>query len=158
MTSQANPKLDLEIKRVIHAPRAVVWRCWVEGDLLKQWFCPKPWRVSRADLDVRAGGASFIVMNGPNGEEMPNPGQYVEVVEGKRLVFTDAFSGDWRPAGKPFMVGYVELSDAPGGKTNMVWGARHWTEDDMKQHLSMGFEAGWNAATEQLDELARSLK
>ena len=158
MTSQANPKLDLEITRVINAQRSVVWRCWVEGELLKQWFCPKPWRVSRADLDVRAGGASIIVMNGPNGEEMPNPGQYVEVVEGKRLVFTDAFSGDWRPAGKPFMVGYVELSDAPGGKTNMVWGARHWTEDDMKQHLSMGFEAGWNAAADQLDELAKSLK
>lgn len=158
MTSQANPKLDLEITRVIDAPRAVVWRCWVEGELLKQWFCPRPWRVSRADLDVRVGGASIIVMNGPNGEVMPNPGQYVEVVEGKRLVFTDAFSGDWRPAGKPFMVGYVELSDASGGKTNMVWGARHWTEEDMKQHLSMGFEAGWNAAAEQLDELAKSLK
>jgi uncharacterized protein YndB with AHSA1/START domain len=158
MTSQTNPKLDLEIKRVIDAPRAVVWRCWAEGDLLKQWFCPKPWRVSRADLDVRAGGASIIVMNGPNGEEMPNHGQYVEVIEGKRLVFTDAFSGDWRPAGKPFMVGYMELSDAPGGKTNMVWGARHWTEEDMKQHLTMGFEAGWNAAADQLDELARSMK
>jgi uncharacterized protein YndB with AHSA1/START domain len=158
MNAQAASGFELSIRRVIDAPRASVWRCWTEGDLLKQWYCPKPWYVSRADIDVRPGGASFIIMNGPNGEEMPIPGQYLEVVHGQRLVFTDAFSGDWKPAGKPFMVGFVELSDAPGGKTGMIWGARHWTEEDMKQHLEMGFEGGWNAATDQLNELVRSLK
>ena len=158
MTTPITTRHELSISRKLDAPRAAVWRCWTEGALLKQWFCPKPWYVSRADMDVRPGGASLIVMNGPNGEEMPNPGQYLEVVQGKRLVFTDAFSGDWQPAGKPFMVGYVELSDALEGGTNMVWSALHWTEEDMKQHLSMGFEAGWNAAADQLNDLASSLK
>jgi uncharacterized protein YndB with AHSA1/START domain len=158
MNTQHKSKHELSITRAINAPRAVVWRCWTEGDLLKTWYCPKPWYVSRADLDVRAGGINFIVMNGPNGEENALPGQYLEVILGRRLVFTDAFDGDWNPAGKPFMVGFVELSDAPGGNTNMVWGARHWTEEDQKQHLAMGFEGGWNAAADQLNELAKSLK
>jgi uncharacterized protein YndB with AHSA1/START domain len=148
---------ELSINRLIGAPRGTVWRCWVEPALLKQWFCPKPWYVSRADIDVRPGGASMIVMNGPNGEEMPNPGQYLEVVEGLKLSFTDAFVGDWRPgAGPPFMVGFVEFSDENGG-TRMIWGARHWRDEDVKSHLEMGFEAGWNAAADQLDALARSL-
>ena len=150
---------EISITRIINAPRSAVWRCWVESALLMQWFCPKPWRVSRADLDVRPGGASFIVMNGPDGEENAMPGQYLDVVAGERLAFTDAFVGDWRPgAGKPFMVGFVALSDAPDGKTHMVWGARHWSVEDRDQHLAMGFEQGWNAAADQLDELAKSLK
>ncbi len=148
---------QLSITRTLDAPRAAVWRCWVEPDLLKQWYCPKPWFVSQAELDVRAGGASFVVMNGPNGEEQRLPGQYLEVIDGERLVFTDAFDGDWRPAGKPFMVGFVELTDAPGGKTRMIWGARHWSEEDRDKHLAMGFEQGWNAAADQLNELAQSL-
>lgn len=148
---------ELSITRVLDAPRAAVWRCWVEADLLKQWYCPKPWYVSHAELDVRAGGPSMVVMNGPNGEEQRLPGQYLEVAALQRLVFTDAFDGDWRPAGTPFMVGFVELTDAPGGKTKMVWGARHWTEAAREQHLAMGFEQGWNAAADQLNALAQSL-
>lgn len=148
---------ELSIVRTLDAPRDVVWRCWVDPSLLKQWFCPKPWRVSHVEQDLRPGGASMIVMNGPGGEEVHNPGQILEIVDGQRLVFTDAFSGDWQPAGKPFMVGFVELRDAPDGKTEMTWGARHWTEADRDQHLAMGFQAGWNAAADQLNQLAQSL-
>lgn len=39
---------SLEIKRVLDAPIANLWRCWTEPDLLKQWFCP------RTDAALRA--------------------------------------------------------------------------------------------------------
>jgi uncharacterized protein YndB with AHSA1/START domain len=149
---------NLSITRTLKASRANVWRCWVEGDLLKQWYCPKPWYVSVADIDVRVGGRSFIVMNGPNGEENKLPGQYLEVVDGERLAFTDAYIGDWQHGeNAPFMTGYVILSDHPGGGTQMEWGARHWSDETVTQHKAMGFEAGWGAAADQLDELAMSL-
>ncbi len=148
---------ELSITRTIDAPRAIVWRCWTEPDLLKQWYCPRPWYVSHVEQDIRPGGASLVVMNGPNGEENRWPGQFLEVRERERLVFTDAFEGDWRPAGKPFMVGFVELADATGGKTHMTWGARHWSEEDKQAHLTMGFEQGWNAAADQLNELAKTI-
>jgi uncharacterized protein YndB with AHSA1/START domain len=148
----------LFIKRTFATSRETIWRCWVEGDLLKQWYCPKPWYVSVAQLDVRPGGASFIVMNGPNGEENRLRGQYVEVVEGYSLTFTDAYVGDWiHNNNTPFMTGYVILTDAPYGGTQMEWGARHWTDETTEQHKAMGFEAGWNAAADQLEELACNL-
>jgi uncharacterized protein YndB with AHSA1/START domain len=148
----------LKITRTIAAPRAAVWRCWSEGDLLKQWYSPKPWTVSVADIDVRAGGKSHIVMNGPNGEVNPIHGQYLEIVDGVSQTFTDAFVGDWMPgASVPFMVGYVILSDTTEGGTHMEWGARHWSDETVEQHKTMGFEGGWNAAADQLDELARGL-
>ena len=148
----------LSITRHLKASRANVWRCWVEGDLLKQWYCPKPWSVSVAQIDVRPGGASLVVMNGPNGEENRLPGQYLDVADGQRLVFTDAYIGDWIHGGNaPFMTGYVLLSDHPDGGTMMEWGARHWSDETLEQHKAMGFEAGWNAAADQLDQLAAGL-
>lgn len=146
----------LVLSRLIPVARAKLWRCWTEPDLLKQWFCPKPWGVSHAEIDVRAGGASFIVMRGPGGEEMPTRGVYLEVVPQRRLVFTDAFVQAWKPSAKPFMVATVTFDDEGSG-TRYVATCEHWTEADRAQHEAMGFHAGWGAAADQLAELARTL-
>ncbi|MEC9345185.1 MAG: SRPBCC domain-containing protein [Pseudomonadota bacterium] len=155
MTTDADA-LTLKIERTIHAPRAVVWRCWTETQLLRQWFCPKPWSVPVADLEVRPGGRMNVTMAGPDGERHDLTGSFLEVVPGRRLVFTDSLAEGYMPLANPFMTGFVELSDNPDGTTRMVWGARHATGESMKQHLDMGFEAGWDAAAKQLDELARA--
>ena len=153
-----NTSRTLSITRHFKAPRAAVWRCWSEGDLLKQWYCPKPWTVSEVTLDLRAGGVFNTTFNGPAGEVMPNFGQLLDVSVGERLTFTDAYIGDWQHgANAPFVTGYIILNDAPDGGTHMEWGARHWTDEAVEQHKAMGFEAGWNAAADQLDILAQSI-
>ena len=48
-----NPALDLELVRHFSVPPALIWRCWTEPALLCQWFCPKPWGVSEAVIDLR---------------------------------------------------------------------------------------------------------
>lgn len=149
--------LTLELSRDIPAPRRAVWRCWTEADLLKQWFCPKPWFVPEADLDVRPGGRMNTVMAGPNGESFDNTGIFLEVVDGTRLTFTDAYSEGFVPRENSFMTGYVELSDLPDGGTRLVWGARHGSETNRDKHLEMGFEPGWTAASGQLADLAVSI-
>lgn len=147
---------ELVLTRLIPVPRAKLWRCWTEPDLLKQWFCPKPWRVTVADLDVRPGGHSRITMQGPNGETSPGDGVYLEVVPNARLVFTDAYTAGWRPAEKPFMTGIVTFEDE-GGQTRYTARARHWTAEDRAAHEQMGFHEGWGKATDQLTELAGRL-
>ena len=62
-----------------------------------QWFTPPPWRTIYAETDVRPGGASYIVMKGPDGTEMPNRGVYLEVVKNEKIVFTDAYESAWVP-------------------------------------------------------------
>ena len=148
---------DLVLERIIKAPRMAVWRCWTDAELMPMWFCPKPWYVSDVKLDLRAGGASTMLMNGPAGEKFPNAGVYLEVVQGERLVFTDAFTSAWVPSGKAFMVGEIVLTDAPGGYTHYKATARHWNADDRAAHEAMGFHAGWAKAADQLEELAARL-
>ncbi|WP_188607753.1 SRPBCC family protein [Chelatococcus reniformis] len=147
---------ELVLDRRLAAPRAAVWRCWTEPELLKQWFAPLPWTTADAELDVRAGGTSRVVMRSPDGDEFPNRGLYLEVVPGERLVFTDAFVAAWQPSDKPFMVVELTMADEDGG-TRYTARARHWSVADRETHEQMGFHDGWGQCASQLETLAQSL-
>jgi uncharacterized protein YndB with AHSA1/START domain len=147
----------LTLDRTLAASRANLWRCWTEPELLMRWFCPKPWNVTHAEHDLRPGGRMNNVMQGPDGERFENRGVWLEVTPMQRLVFTDAFTEGFMPTAEPFMTGVVEFEDAGAGRTRMRWSARHGTAEASERHLAMGWEAGWNAATDQLEALARSL-
>lgn len=152
--SAANPSdRELILTRVINAPCEKVYQGWTDPKLMVQWFTPKPWMTVKAETDVRPGGASLIVMRGPDGTEFPNRGVYLEVVPNKRLVFTDAYTAAWEPSAKPFMTVILTFEDAGEGKTLYTARVLHWTVADRESHEKMGFHAGWGQATTQLEEL-----
>lgn len=151
-----NDPRELSLTRLIAAPRPAVWRCWTEPELICRWFTPPPWQTIRAELDVRSGGNSLIVMRGPDGNEVPNPGVYLEVVPEQRLVLTDAYKAAWEPSPKAFMTAILTFADENGG-TRYTVAVRHWTREDCNAHAAMGFDAGWGIATDQLAALAASL-
>jgi uncharacterized protein YndB with AHSA1/START domain len=155
MTAPASDR-DLVLTRMIDAPRHEVYRAWTRPDLLLQWFAPLPWTTSSATLDVRPGGASLITMRGPDGNEFPNAGVYLEVVENERLVFTDAYTKAWEPSEKPFMTVILTFEDVDG-KTRYTACARHWTTADREAHEKMGFHEGWGKCTDQLVALVAKL-
>src|SRR4051794_20588004 len=102
---------ELVLTRLIHAPAGKLFRAWTEPELLVQWFAPLPYTTSHAELDVRPGGASLVVMLSPDGAELPNRGVYLEVVRNERLVFTDAYTTAWEPSPKPFMTVILTFQD-----------------------------------------------
>ena len=147
---------ELVLTCLIDAPSDKLWRCWTEAQLLKKWFTPPPFSVPHAELDVRAGGSSYVLMKGPNGEEIHNRGIYLEVVKNQRLVFTDAYTKAWVPSAKPFFTGVLSF-ETQGAKTLYTARALHWTKEDCESHDKMGFHKGWGIATDQLAALARTL-
>jgi uncharacterized protein YndB with AHSA1/START domain len=148
---------ELVISRVLNAPREKLYRAWTTPELITQWFTPPPYKTIRAVMDVRAGGSSCITMLSPEGQEIPNPGIYLEVVPNEKLVFTDAFTSAWEPSGKPFMTGILTFEDAGNGKTRYTARVRHWTVADREAHEKMGFHEGWGIATNQLEALAQKI-
>jgi uncharacterized protein YndB with AHSA1/START domain len=148
---------ELTLTRLLDAPREKLFRCWTEPALLKQWFAPRPYTTPVAEVELKVGGGNNIVMKSPEGQEIPCPGTYLEIVPGRKLVFTDAYTGGWHPReGKPFMTAIVTFEDE-GGKTRYTATVRHWTEEDKTQHEQMGFHKGWGQCADQLEALAKTL-
>lgn len=156
MTSP-NTNHDLVLTRIMDVPREKLFRAWTEADLLKQWFAPLPYTTPHAEIDARPGGASYIVMRSPDGQDLPNRGVFLEVVKNEKVVFTDAFTKAWEPSAKPFFTGIVTFEDLGGGKTKYTAVARHWTAEDRETHEKMGFHEGWGQCADQLAALAAKL-
>ena len=153
---------ELVLTRLIDAPREKLFRCWTEPELLKQWFAPKPYTTPIAEVELRVGGTNNIVMKSPDGQDIPCPGTYLEIVPGRRLVFTDAYTGEWKPReGKPFMTAIITFEDEEGPEkrkmTRYTATVRHWSEEDKKTHEQMGFHRGWGQCADQLEALAKSI-
>ena len=144
---------ELVLCRIIDATPENVFRAWTDPSLMKQWFTPAPFTTPIVETDVRAGGASYIVMRDPQGNEYPNRGVYLEVIPNRKLVFTDAYTSAWQPSEKPFFTAVLTFEDAGNGKTKYTARALHWTVADCEAHEKMGFHEGWGTCAEQLEAL-----
>ncbi len=154
--TETTAERELVLTRLIDAPREKLYRAWTDPALLKQWFAPLPWTTPVAELNVRPGGANLIVMRGPDGQEFPNRGVYLEVVPNERLVFTDAYTDAWEPSQRPFMTVIITFENEGGG-TRYTARVRHWTVAAREEHERMGFHAGWGKCTDQLAALVAKL-
>ncbi len=149
--------LDLNLHRILKAPRRTVWRCWTEPEHFKHWFVPKPHTVTEAVVDLRPGGRFFTRML-VDGKEYPNDGSILEVVPHERLVFTDLLLLDWQPVAKPGLgfTAILTFADHPQG-TEYTAVARHGSAKTSKQHADMGFHDGWGTVATQLEAYAQGL-
>lgn len=155
---QSSDPRELVFERTVPFPPNWLFRAWTEAPYLMQWFTPAPWKTASAHVDLRVGGASLIVMQGPNGETEENHGVFLEIVPDRKLVFTDAFRSGWNPSDKPFFTGILTFTATPGGGTHYVARARHWSANDAEQHEAMGFHAGWGVATDQMVAMFQRLQ
>lgn len=148
------PDHDLVISRLLKAPRAALWRAWTEPDRLKQWWCPKPWVTEVRAFELRPGGAFHTFMSGPDGGTSDNPGCFLEIVPGERIVSTSMLLAGWRPA-TPWMAmtAVITFADEAGG-TRYTATAMHPDAATRDKHDEMGFFEGWNLCIDQLEAFA----
>ncbi|MCR8725345.1 SRPBCC family protein [Frigidibacter sp. ROC022] len=146
----------LTLRRILKAPRDLVWQCWTTPELLLPWFCPRPHKTTEAIIDLRPGGRFFTRMH-VDGADYPNDGSYLHVDPGHALVFTDMMLADWQPASDPGLGFTAELifRDHPEG-TDYTAIARHRTPESAEQHEQMGFSRGWGTVAEQLEAYIRA--
>jgi uncharacterized protein YndB with AHSA1/START domain len=111
---------ELVITRVLDAPREVVYRAFVDPEMLARWFGPVGWSVPResVEVDARAGGAyRFTMVNDDDpAETSPVVATFREVVPGELIVgYEEEVPG--RPGG---MMMRLEFHDEGAGKTRLV--------------------------------------
>lgn len=147
---------DLTVSRVLKAPRAAIWKAWADPDLFVRWFAPAPIVTTVQEHDLRPGGGFSNTMRMADGTEFGGRGCFLEVAEGRRIVFTDALQAGWRPNAEPFFTAVITMEDHPEG-TLYTATALHATEENRRKHQEMGFETGWGICIEQLGEVAAGL-
>lgn len=130
----------LETSIIVKAPRARVFAAWTTPELMKKWFAPGAMTVPSCQADPRPCGTYMITMKG----EDKNPtvrGEYREVVQDEKLVFTWGWDGD---AVDQTLV-TVHFRDAKGGTEVHLKHERFASPESRDMHLQ-----GWNGCLANL--------
>ena len=133
---------------------ANVWKAWTDAKLLDQWWAPKPWKAETKSMDFREGGRWVYAMVGPEGERHWALAEYHKIVPQKSYEGLDAFADE---AGNistelPRMKWKVVFTPASVG-TKVSIEITFGSKEDMEKIIEMGFQEGFTAAHDNLDEL-----
>ena len=87
---------EIEVTRVVDAPRALVFDCWTKPEHITKWMLGPPgWAMPVCEVDLRPGGAWHFVWRAEDGSELDMRGVYREVSPPERFVATEHWGGDW---------------------------------------------------------------
>jgi uncharacterized protein YndB with AHSA1/START domain len=116
------PYVGITTTRIFHAPRELVWKEWTEPERFADWFGGREAEVqaSTVSMDVRPGGKwRATMLPGPEWPEIRWKGEYLEVVEPERLVFTISDQPE-----EVYELITVVLTDLGDGRTEMFFEQR----------------------------------
>jgi uncharacterized protein YndB with AHSA1/START domain len=97
MTDDTHARDAVVIERSFDAPVELIWQMWTDPEHFKAWYGPDGCTIPVATMDVRVGGTRRICMEmqTPRGPmQMWFTGEYREVDENKRLVYTESMSDE----------------------------------------------------------------
>ena len=161
MTYNKGSQDAVRIERSFDAPVDLIWQMWTDPEHFAAWYGPDGAIIPVAKMDVRVGGTRLVSMEvqTPSGQmQMWFTGEYREVVENERLVYTESMSDEYgnvllpsdmgMPEGHPTTTEVRVELEYIGGRTKMVMTHAGISGD------SPG-AAGWTMA---LDKLAAQVK
>jgi len=139
----------ITITRVFEAPRERVWKEWTEPEPFADWFGGGEAEVplSSVSMDVRPGGSWRATMfAGPERREIRWKGEYREVVEPERLVFTVSD----QPGDDAYELVTVVLTELGGGRTEMLFQQRGQLSADQYERAGQGWSRFFDRIAERL--------
>jgi uncharacterized protein YndB with AHSA1/START domain len=150
----------LLIKRIVDLPLNTVWKAFSEEESWKKWWGPKDFTCPDCTIDFKEGGKYLTSMQGPDGKKIWSTGIFKEIIDHKKIVYSDSFAdskGIAVPASEYNMPGEwpmeltitVELEEVDG-KTNMSLFHEGIPEDMQKDA-----KAGWQESFDKLEKLVK---
>ncbi|HEX4512459.1 MAG TPA: SRPBCC domain-containing protein [Polyangiaceae bacterium] len=146
----AEPVID--VRRVVNAPRALVWDCYTKLEHLRRWKTPKGCEMVDAEIDMRKGTVWRVRYRRPDGAEFGFHGEIRDAVAPER--FTRTFVMDGSP---DEAIETVVLSDASAGKTLISTKTVYATMAVRDRMVQFGGEMGAKGGFEALDAVLESL-
>ena len=144
MNVALKPAQELELVRVLNAPRERVFAAWTDPDKAARWWVPQDCTLVSFKMDVREGGGWHRRLRGPDGSVIAKWGEYREVRVPERLVFT--YNSQYADGTTdPETLVTVTFEDL-GGRTRLTLRhERFWSEPATLSHAG-----GWSGSLERL--------
>jgi uncharacterized protein YndB with AHSA1/START domain len=139
----------ITITRVFDAPREHVWREWTEPEAFADWFggpdCEVP--LATLSMDVKPGGAWRATMFCDGGRrEIQWKGEYQEVVEPERLVFTVSD----QPGDEAYELITVVLTERSEDRTEMLFRQTGGLPPEVYEAAEKGWSGFFDRVAERL--------
>jgi uncharacterized protein YndB with AHSA1/START domain/DNA-binding transcriptional ArsR family regulator len=135
-------------ERVLTAPPDVVWRHWVDPDLLASWWAPAPMTVTECALEPTPDGRAVLTYRDAEGRHHRSAGRVHRAAEPERLVFDLSVLDE---AGAAMFTGRYDLTlaaVAEGTRLHLDLNITDTTVDAVP-HIA-GTETGWGQVLDNL--------
>ena len=133
---------SLTINRELKAPVDAVYAAWTDPQKIVRWFAPRDdFTCEVPTHELRVGGRYTILMRDPDGERHCVSGEYREIVENEKLVFS------WAWESTPERVSLVTVHFRKSGdQTRLQLKHEQFADSDARD----SHERGWNGCLDRL--------
>ena len=151
---------EVLVKRSFDAPLELVWRAYMEPELLRRWCSGTPgWSMPVCEMDMRVGGQyRWRWRNDENGQKFGFTGEVLELVPYARIVHTQIFDpGDLGldMGGEPSLV--TVTFQAADGITSVATSIKYASKADRDAAFSTGMTDGMEYSYKRLEEVLPTL-
>ena len=145
---------SLVIVREFNGPRSLVFRAFVEPELVSKWMLgPDGWSLDIPRCDAVAGGEFRYVWKKEGVPDMGLNGTFLEVAPPERIVHTELFDQDWTGGESHITTTFTES----GGMTTVEMVIRYKSSEARDGAMQSGMAAGMETGYERLDALLDSM-
>jgi uncharacterized protein YndB with AHSA1/START domain len=135
----------------VGAPKEQVFRAWTTPEFIKRWWGGDNGKVTAAEVDLRVGGTWRWVIFA-NGSDWGFHGEYLQVIPGERLLYTDIFEN------QPEMATFKTITFADNNeRTNMTIHTQFNSKEHRDTQLTPHWQEGLEGMRGHLERVASSI-
>jgi uncharacterized protein YndB with AHSA1/START domain len=142
------------ITREFNAPRHLVYRAYTTPEYVSRWWPSDHGSMKSCEIDLRVGGQWRYVMEANGGFEVGFHGEYREIVENERLVYTEIYEGV--PGGSEAGLNTITFTENDG-RTTMRILCEYSSKEVRDIVIESGMESGMQTGMDILEQIAIEL-
>lgn len=126
MENSSTTGRELQLSRLLNAPRELVWEVFTNPEHIKNWWGPNGFTNSIFKMDIRPGGEWDFIMHGPDGTDYKNYNIFKEITKPGRIVYEHVSA--------PKHITTITLEEQDG-KTMLKWHMLFESKEQFEQVL-----------------------
>ncbi|SIS71809.1 Uncharacterized conserved protein YndB, AHSA1/START domain [Kaistella chaponensis] len=144
------------VMKIFDAKGEEVWNYFTNSELLDSWWAPKPWKCETQKMNFENGGTWNYAMVSPENEKHFARIDYEEINPNRSIAWSDYFCDEKGIKNLEFpttnwLIGFTGVEEGVKLTVNLHFAS----EKEMNAILEMGFEEGFKATLNQLEEILK---